>query len=328
MDLDAELTKLHEANDADTLPEEPPAPVAAAPVAPAEATPAAPARGPLSLDDSLPDIEDIPQSFRGKPFRTLLDDRRTAITQRDDIGKLKNDYESETRVLKSLLQTLLEQQAKPIAPTTATTPETAEDQARREQLDAILASDPAYVLGRTADIATEAARARVVGDMAPLAATVARLESEANATRIFNAHNQAGATLGRDPKDWKSAAEIDAMSKAVLILQLPQDRPESYVEASKWLDNLASLRAPKPAAAQPAAAVAPVAAPPPAPPTGTGAAAAVADPAANALSSRDADTLSRMRGLYEEATGRKMPKDVWDGTYQKVAANAPRRRSA
>lgn len=335
MNFDDELAKLHEANDADTPPEAPPetppvatpaAPVVAAPAEPAAA--AAPARV-YSLDDPLPDIDDIAPSFRGKPLRALLDDRRQAIAQRDEIGRVKNDHESENRVLKSLLQVLIERQ--PPAPTATETPKTPtlEERIRTEQLDSLLNVDSALALGRTAELAAEAVLPQINGQIAPLAATVNRLEAEARDGRIFRAHTEAGRLLNREQAEWKGKAEVNAISAAVLALQLPLDDPQSYVKASRWIDDLATIRTPKSTAAPPPAAPAPTTPLAPVPPAGTGAAAAPPAPGnLSTLSSRDQETLDRMRKNFEDATGRKMPKDVWENTYQRVAASAPRRRSA
>lgn len=331
MDFDAEIAKLHEANNnADTPPEEapaaPPAPeTQAAPAA--TPTPAAPRT--YSLDDLLPDAEDIPPSFRGKPFRALLDDRRTVITQRDEIGRVKNDHESENRVLKSLLQVLIEQnQGGRAATPEAPAPESMEDRVRRERLDALMPSDASMALGRTLEIAQETILPQVKGQLEPIDARLQRLEQQDAARRTYEAHTLAGARLGRDMKDWKGEAETNAISAAVLALQLPVDQPESYVKASEWLDNLVTIRAPKTQAGSapaPAAQAAPAA---PAPPAGGGAPAAPSETTTPALDARDADTLARMRKTFEEATGRKMPKETWEATYQRVAATAPRRRRA
>lgn len=296
------LAELHRLNDGGepapavvAAPEPPVEPQAETPDPNAPAAAVQPQPRALSLDDPLPEVDDLPPTLRGKPLRELIEDRRRSIEQRDTAGKVKNDYESENTVLKNLLSMMMENQGRPpqSAPVQQPAPvarETVEDRIRREQLGTIVGADPDLALGRTVEIARDELLPELKNQIDPVAKRVEMLERTERDRAVNAAYDRAGAMLKRDPGQWRSDAEIQTMSSAVTALNLPADDPQSYVKADEWLSRLVSARAPKPA---PAPTPAPVATAPP-PPVGTGAPAAPVENTKPALSARDADMVARV----------------------------------
>lgn len=296
------MAELHRINgDEEGTSAAPAAPVDATPAGTAPAAPVAAAPNAarvLSLDDLLPDHPDLPPTFRGKPFRELAEDRRQAIKRRDDDAQIKNNFESENVVLKSLISAMIERQpggpaAATPTPVAAVAPASAEDRIRGENLDAIMTADPALALGRAIEIARETITPEINGQLEPLAQKVAALEATERARTLNTAYDQAGRMLGRDMAVWRDPNEVNTIAWVVESMRWPQDNPESYVRAAQHLDTLVAARAPR--AAAPLVTPAPTA---PAPPVGGGAPAGPSEGAPAALSTRDASTVSRVAKAY------------------------------
>lgn len=297
--IEDRMAEMHRLNDSDD-----PIPDAALTTVapePAAVTAPVPVARVLSYDDLLPDDDSVPQSLRNKPMRELLEDRKRAIFERDNLGAAKNEAE----VLRNLVTLMMEKQTAP-APVAAAEParaETIEDQIRRENIDAIMSADPALALGRAAEITRDSSLTAVKGQLDPINQRLDRIEQAENVKRVQAAHQQAGRILKRDPAEWVSSAETEAISGVMLMLQLPQDDPQSYVKASSYLDGLAAARTPKVAAVVP-----PPAPTAPPPPVGSGAAAAPADTQKPQLDVRTSNVVDRIRKNYAKI-GITLPED-------------------
>lgn len=299
------MAELHRLNDGG---EESPVPPTAAPAptaptpAPTEPPTAPAAPRVLSLDDAPPDDflpNDIPPTLRKPTIRetvaALAEDRKAAIAQRDTIGKVKNDHESENVVLKNLLTLLIDKTQQPPpapAPAEPARVESAEERIRRENLDAIMGADPALALGRVVEVARETIAPEIKGQTDPLDKRIASLEQSQYEQRVNAAYDRAGQLLGRDAKTWRSDGEIKRMSELVAAWQLPADDSQTYVRVSKWIDDLVAERTPKPIVVPTPAPIAP------APPVGSGEPAAPVETPKTTLSARDDATVARVAKIF------------------------------
>jgi hypothetical protein len=264
--MDALETHTQDAIEPEVVPDDPQAP------------PPAPTKAAVSLDDLLPDVEDLPPTVRGKPLRALDEERRAAIRQRDEIGRTKNDLESQLRVAQAALNVL--GQAVPQQQQTPSVPErlTSAELLKRRGIDtSALYTDPDRVLSAAIEAGAELAKADLQSEISALRQQLedvtgrqAVSDSRSQATRIRDAHMSAGQALKVDPQQWKEDAEF--VTSFVLSRGLPVDDPQSYVLAGEAL-----YRRGKPVSGQQA--------PPPAPQAGTGAPAPVGVAAGSAIAS-------------------------------------------
>jgi len=319
--IEEQMRKLHAMNDG--APDDAQTPTPAVPETPAvPAAPVAPAT--LSFDSILPDDDDlIPPTLRGKTLRELAEDRRRSIQQRDAIGEEKNTAVQEALLLKRLLGSVLERQ--PAAPTApAPTPETYEEQIRRESLGEVAAADPNLALGRVADIAEGRIVPQIDEKLQPIDQRLSRLEKLELNNNIRAAHRQAGVLLGREAKDWASDREIEIISSVVESKGWAPDDPQSYVEAAKWIDDIVSYKAPKPTAAAPRQP-SPTA---PAPTVGSGAPAAPVDtPVTPEFDVRTQNVVDRVAKHFR-SQGYKLPDDKLNAAASAAMSQTKRRRTA
>lgn len=286
------------------------------PAAETPAAPAAPQKRIVSLDeDILPDVDDLPPTRRGQSVRSILEDRKEAIRQRDVIGTRAKELESQNLVLQKALEIVTGKQQQAPAPK----PQPTTEERLRQRVDpSTIIVDPASTLAGVVDTAQEAIQPKIAEAVQPVQDRVARLEAVQAQNDARTAFKTAGEMLKADPGKWYEIDNINEVARVVEREGLPQNDPNSYVAAAQWLDQVAQRRAniravPPPtteaAAAPTQAATPPVTAPstPPAPPVG-GAPAGAESPAQPTLlqnlTNHDRDALAATReGFgFDEAT--------------------------
>lgn len=205
-----------------------------------------------SLDAVLPELEDIPPSLRKKTLRDLLEDRKAAISQRDQIGFTKNQLQAKVDVLTSLVN-----QFRPAdTPPTPVAPRPVPVQVDPTKMW----NDPAGY-GQQIVAAAQAAPLseieRVRAESAQTKAQLDELMTERRDAAIRSAY-QSGRPSSVTEELWTKGQAV--LTSYIVANQLnPLDR-ESWKSAGDYLASLV------PVAAAPAAPVARAAAP--APPVG------------------------------------------------------------
>lgn len=268
----------HDAGEPGVVPDAPPVP------------PPAPAKPPVTFEDILPDTDDLPPTLRGKPLKDLLADRRSAIQQRDEIGRSRNDLESQLRVAQAALNVL--GQSAPQAPPAPAKPTPVELLKQRGIDTAMILTDPDRVLAGAIEAGADYAKSELQGEIAALRQQIDGLtgqqavsDKDRQDARIRDAHAQAYRQLAAGkfktltPEQWTADAqylvsEILASGKDIM-------NPATYAEAGeRFYARVLGVNGGGNGNGN--------AAPAPAPQVGTGAPAPVAPPSGSSIASLDA----------------------------------------
>ena len=265
------------------------------------APPAAQESKSFTLDDVLPDDPRIPESFRGKPLSSLVEDRHQIDIRAKKAGFDKNAAEEKANALKLALEIAARQI--PQQPKAAPTRPSDELKARGVQPRVVYEDADRYT-DAVAGVARDASVAAVEPKISTLEQRLSELQQELDAEKIRTAF-RAAKPEGISDSEWGTQTNINLLSAYVAASGLNPKDPASYRQADEALEKDRPRKSARTVPAAPA---------PPAPPVGNGKSAPVVSKPAPKLSTHVISALNDVTDVLKGVLGNDITTDkILDG---------------